>query len=348
MEKDPKRFSRSKKLSKSIDFQRVVTQQELHATGLQGFIDRLKAALGFRTQGEKQAKRLAGRIQDLYTTADSVLEQLVRIESSLKASLDSELFSYVHNVMHPLIDEAKRIKNVMKMKGTPSEQARIFEKYTQWVEKAKLWVRLSQKNQAPNQIEAAVVTFVMNEVNNLIDRDIQVISDYQEHLLKMEHISREDERRLRYLLLPLLAKHVIAIVSLKQTNPAMRIELSHMAEWKKQIDQKRQRHFEAALQDIDRVLERLTLTIPSNEEHEHLVEILSQIAYLEEELPQLLHDIKSKANGDESRQAYLSTLDSLERETHNINLDLRLTPDLVERLEDIYSMIEEARKFLKN
>lgn len=315
------------------------------ASMLNRFVDRIRTTFQ-KFQGKPAEHHLIGRIQDLQNTANSVLNQLSTIKDELRNEIDPEIFSYVEMVLEPIIKEVSRLhKSMEQSSGSVTHQAKTYQRYSQWIDKAKLWVQICSKANNKEALVKAIIRYTVDEFLELIDRDIQVINDYQEHMLDALAVDDEEKIALAQRLETYLDPYLKGLNQLKFK--PRDLTLQEIALWKAQVDKRREKYFDAALHSIDKVINSTIPDTSGPEEHEHLVEILSQIIYLEHEAPNLYDEIFMAADiNSEQRKIFESRIMMLEQEIHQLNLDLRLTPDLIDRLQIISDMLDQARNKL--
>ncbi len=310
---------------------------------LNRFVDRIRSTFQ-RFQNKPQHDfQLAGRIHDLQSTADSVLKQLRKIKEDLKNEIEPDIFFYVEQVVDPIIKEVSRLHKSIEQPGSVMHQAKTFQRYSQWIEKAKLWVQICSKVNDKDAIVKGIIRYTVDDFLEVIDRDIQVINDYQEHMLDALAVEDEEKIALAQRLELRLDPYLRGLNALRFK--PRDLPLQEIALWKAQVDKRREKYFDAALHAIDKVINEIIPDTSGQEEHEHLVDVLSQIAYLEHEAP-MLYDEIYMANNPTQEQIHIfeSRFTVLEQEVHQLNLDLRLTPDLIDRLQVISEMLEQARK----
>lgn len=317
-------------------------------TMLDRFVERIRSGFQFFQPKVSESQiSLSGRIQDLQKTAVTILQQLITIKEELKNAVDSELFTFVEAVVNPLIRDVERIQKSVEEEGSIVKQAQAFKRYNEWIEKAKTWVQVCSKPGDPKRISRAVIRLTIDEFLEVIDRDLQVIHGYTEHMI--DNLSLDDEDKI-HLVQELNFKLDPYIQSLKilKTRP-MELHLSHIQEWKIKVDKRREKYFDGALHAIDKIIAEMNPNANSEEEHEHLVDVITQIVYLEEEVPQLCEEIFQIDSKDSfQKEILLVRLSSLQKEFHNLNLDLRLTPELIDRLQIVVEMLEKAQNLLSN
>lgn len=312
---------------------------------LNRFVDRIRSTFQKFQNKPQQDSHLAGRIHDLQTTANSVLKQLRVIKDELKNEIEPEIFSYVEEVVDPIIKEVSRLHKSMEQPGSIMHQAKTYQRYSQWIEKAKLWIQICSKVNDKEAILKAIIRYTVDDFLEVINRDMQVINDYQEHMLEALAVDEDEKIALAQRLELRLDPYLRGLNDLR-TKPR-ELPLQDIALWKAQVDKRREKYFDGALHAIDKVINDTIPDTSGEEEHEHLVDVFSQIIYLEHEAPSLYDEIYlAKSPTPEEMNIFESRLTMLEEEVHQLNLDLRLTPDLIDRLQVIAEMLDQARKKL--
>lgn len=305
---------------------------------LERFVQRVRTSFLFLQNKPQSDIQLAGRIQDLHKTAASVQHQLRTIKEHLKEEVDSEFFLFVEAIIDPMIKDLSRIKKSMDEPGSITQQAQVFKRYSQWIEKAKVWIHLCSKTNDKEAILRSVVNLTIEEFLEVINRDLQVIQDYQEHVLDNLASTEEERINITDQFESKLAPYVKSLIDLKKRPQDLPVK--EIKQWKAKVDKRREKYFDGALHAIDKLVALINPSATSEEEHDHLVEILSQIAYLEKEIPALNREVITADLSDEFQKQILeSRFLSLEEEVHKLNLDLRLTPDLIDRLQALTDIL---------
>lgn len=314
-------------------------------TILNRFFERIRSTFTKFQNKTPSDAQLTGRIQDLQKTASSVLKQLIIIKEDLKKDVDLVVFSYVEDVIDSIIKEVSRLHKSIEQPGSVMQQAKAYQRYSQWVEKAKLWVQICAKGGDKDAIVKAIIRYTVDDFLEVIDRDIQVINDYQEHMLDALAVDEDEKIVLAQRLEVRLDPYLKGLNSLRFKPKDL--PLQEIAWWKSQVDKRREKYFDGALHAIDKIINQTIPDASSHENHEHLVEVLSQVIYLEHQVPTLYDSIYLAKNPtQEEIREFESQLNLLEQEIHQLNLDLRLTPDLIDRLQVVAEMLEFARKKL--
>jgi hypothetical protein len=311
-------------------------------TILARFVDRIRSTFQRFQNKPLQEHPLVGRIQDLQSKASAVLIQLQAIKNELHKEIDAEAFVYIEAVIDPLIKEVSRLHKSIEQPRSVLHQAKTYQRYSQWVEKAKLWIQICSKTTDKEALFKAVIRYTIDEFLEVIDRDVQVITDYQEHMLEALSIDEEEKIDLAQRLEVRLQSYLHALNALR-VKPE-NLPLKEIAVWKAQVDKRREKYFDAALHAIDKIVNQSLPDSRDEEENEDLKDALIQIAYLEKHIPPWYDEINLAETLTFTQKAdFKSQLELWEQKIHRLNLDLRLTPELIERLKTLNEIIHYAQ-----
>lgn len=317
-----------------------------------GLFNKIKEFLPFFKKESQADHKLTGRIHaELQQDAHLMIEQLKSLKENLKKELDSQdeahLWNSVEAVVNPLLREFGEIeKKLMSKEDSAEKKNSTIKSYNAWIEKAKLWVALSSKPNDREGIIKAVVQHSMHISDMFIDRDLKTLKEYRMHEINSLDIESEELAMMARKIDAELAPHVNSLHSLKHSKP-VDLKLEHLQEWKSNIDELREKHYNNALHVIDDAINTLMPTLPEKEEeHEHLKDIFKLVAYLEVEVPMFLSEAEKLDLSDKEHIFIMEEHGNyLEEEVHNLNRDLRLTPELADRVQELILGITKAKKY---
>ena len=296
---------------------------------------------------KKEDSKLAGRIRELNKNASEVLKVLNTVREDLKNEVDNELYTFVESVMNPMIRDVERVQKIVKTEGALHHKMDAFNKYNKWIDKAKMWVQICSTAKNKNAISQAVVNHTISDFVALIDRDLQLIEDYQEHLLDDIEVSEDEKNILRDEIIYGLKPHVKRMMALK--NHPKGITLENLNHWKDNADKRRERYFDAILHLIDsKVNEANPSKVDNKEEHGILIGTLEQISYLEMEIPLLAEKIEANPVDPFEIEVSMQQLQALEDEVRDLYLDMRMPPAVIERLQHLKELLAKTFSKIKN
>lgn len=308
-------------------------------------IDRIKSSFG----SPKDAKPapLQGRIHEKDSKlADRVLDRFLTVAQKMETKLDSELVSHVQAAMELITRDFRRIqKKVVNVSGEESEKV-----YNNWMVKAKRWIELDTKLHDRAAIIDTVMKQLFLDLDELIDQDLQVIFDYEAHILADLSVTQEEKSKLEQIILAKLAPHTQALIKLKE-HP-YNLELYKVAEWKEEVDLRRQKHFEKALHAIDAIIANLSPSTQFEEEeepNEAVKAITSELELFHQACAGLLNSAqKLDANDENGKKNLRPTLMLLQQQAHHLNANLHLTHKLFDRLQIIQSELEQIEALIES
>ncbi len=291
----------------------------------------------FRTYFDAQAQveaNLAGRIHELHTNTLQALQELETIKAELSKKINPDLYAYVEAVMDPMLNDLKRIHDSVNNDNHQTAPYNIVQKYTQWIDRARLWVQLYAKAKDSQDIAKAVVKYAINQIISLIERDIKVINEYEEQRLSNLKIVPEGKLVLKQSIENALENTLASLQSLKKAPESLIIEKVDI--WKKECDAKRMHYFNEALHAIDQIVDEFVpLASPETHYDEHgILEVANQIINLEEELLAIQQQLENANTGSIKQKTALQLrLSALKDRLDSLESDMHISPELNRRLE---------------
>ncbi len=278
----------------------------------------------FQKKGEQDIQ-LIGRIQELNRTSKEVLQELVAIKGELQIQVDPLLFSHIESVVDPLIRDISKIQATLDNEKSPAQQVHVLKRYNQWIEKARAWIKLKNHNSDDKiKIIDAVMNHLFADFLERIERDLQVIRDYQHHMLENLAIEGQEVDGIRAEIEKKVEPYLNSLHSLKQI--PNHLSVKNLPKWKENVDRRRQKYFDGALFAIDRIVQSHQPESPVAEEHGHLVEIFTHIAQLEEQLPQLHDEAVEATSPDLYDEERIAVIESRLGEFEETNRDAQYGP----------------------
>lgn len=320
----------------------------------QGIFDRIKAKFPRFRRTDSPEATLAGRIHaQLQRDAHQTLAQLQALKETIRSELeghdDSHLWISFEAVVNPLLRDYEQIEKKLRVQPSDIEsKTSALQCYNAWIDKAKLWVALSSHPHDRTTIMRAVVEHTMHVSDLIIDRDLKTLQDYVLHEVMTLGLDPNATTLLNARLDSELAEHIAGLTALKHNKPDD-LQIEHLQAWKAKVDEARDLHYNAALQVIDHILSSVAPVPLKEEVQEHLKEFFNRLAFLEEEIPLLIYQWEhSDPTNAEQRRSLEDTHLYLEITLHQMNQDLRLTPELAKRVIDLMESLNEAKKLFRD
>ena len=246
-------------------------------TAFSRFIQKVGQIFNRSQQGNRN--QLSGRIKEMQTMADSVLKELLDFKKRIEKSIDPNLYSLVAAIVDPLVKEARRVPYGIDNMDNTAHQVKVFSRYVDSIEKAKIWVEIGKSNTQQENLEQALVQQTAGEFLLRIDRDIQVIQDYLSLALSSFEMSPGLEIEIKEKLMPDLSPKILALRQLK-TVPKQ-FSLDSFLQWRSHSDHSREEIFDMALYIIDEFSNEFLPSPTKEKESEHVETLLSDLNVLE-------------------------------------------------------------------
>lgn len=217
-------------------------------------------------------------------------------------------------LLENLLTDAEQLKDELDHKLEHLDQTTPEE----WMEEAKHWARLYNKWHDRSALVGKILEVVADRTKHLIDKDIQVIQDYQTQLLA--HIPQESEtfRNLEDRLTHAIAEPLKQLISLRN-QPREHTSLQQASEWVSNLQQQRESYFDQLLMKIDHVIKDVVYKEDSIDLSAFL-EAESEIIFMERELHHINLDLSHIQLEEESeRQFVLARLEGLLDHVDEVN-----------------------------
>ncbi|HRD54876.1 MAG TPA: hypothetical protein PLC42_00615, partial [Parachlamydiaceae bacterium] len=179
-------------------------RKQKEASLINQFISNIKKIFNFsdvQKEKEKEQKKLLGRIHELNKNAADVLKVLNIVRDDLKNEVDEDLYEFVKLVMNPMIRDISRIQKIVKKEGAMQVSSQhkdsAFNQYNQWIDRARLWVEVCSVSKNKDAISEAIIKHTFTDFIHAIERDLQLIEDYQQHILEGADLGLDEKRKLQ-------------------------------------------------------------------------------------------------------------------------------------------------------
>jgi hypothetical protein len=327
-----------------------LTKQKNERTLIDSFIVKIKDVFKFikpkEKELEKEDRKLAGRIQELNKNAADVLKVLNTVRKDLKSEVDDELYMFVESVMNPMIRDVEKVQKIATNNVSAHQKMDAFNKYNEWIDKAKLWVQVCSTAKNKDAITKAVIKHTVDDFNAMIERDLQLIEDYQQHLLYEIVMDDEQKLQIKDEIELGLKPYVKSLLGLKK--PPKGVNLDNLNQWKDNADKRRDRYFNAILQLIDGKINEINPANDQKEEHGDLMGTLEQISYLEMEIPLLAEKFDQEGIDPFEIEVSIQQLLALEEEVDELYLDISMPQKIIDRLQHLRdSLVKISNKIKK-
>lgn len=288
---------------------------------------------------------LNGRIRELKTIADTLLFELLDLKKQLQKIVEPELYSATLQLLDPLIKEAGKAPPMIERKDNTAKQVKVFSRYVDSIEKAKIWLAIGKMSNNKEALEQALIQQIANEFLARIDRDIRVVQDYLNHALSSLEMSEGLRNELKKKLIPGLSEKLLELYKLKKQPSDLSLK-SFMA-WRAHSDRDREIFFGAALHIIDSFSDEFLPCLPKERKNADLEEMEEKVHALEEHINIIAFEVgnKEQLNDLQRKNLYLS-IERLESEAHQLNANLHLSYENSKKIETYLEVLSSLREDL--
>lgn len=310
-----------------------------------GVFDLIKGFLPFFGAAREEQRSLTGRIHaQLKQDAEAMLLQLKTLKEDLRKQFDNEedchLWQSFEAVLNPLLREYHLIERQLNDPSDDKHEHKV-RYINDWIDRAKIWVLICSKPANRESMIQAVIEHTHRLLDTILDRDLKMIQDYKEHELQLLGLGEEACGVVRNRLDRDLSPIIHGLLQIKGNRKRI-FELQTLMQWKLQTDEERSHLFNTALQKVDSIVNTAMPFTPLEEEQEHLKDLINRIIYLENESQLLLAQLDN--NAEQSQNMFQASLALFEEAVHQVHHDLRLTPELIERVQYLIQQLAILRK----
>lgn len=228
---------------------------------------------------------LLSRLQDLKGTASAIIDQFQVQKKIILQRFDNWVMPIAQDVLDGLLQDAKHLKDKLDDKLLHLDQTTPEE----WDAEAKHWAQLYSKWNDRGGLINRILEVIADRTAHLIDKDIQVIKDYQSQSLS--HLSQETEtlRNVEERLTHAIEEPLKQLMSLR-IQAQEHTSLQQASEWVAKLQEQRESCFNQLLMKIDHVMKDV-VNLEESKDWTIAVEVEGEIVFMERELHHINKDL---------------------------------------------------------
>ncbi len=257
---------------------------------------------------------LLRRFQDLRTSALTIITQLNAQKPTILGRFDLLLAPIAKDVLDRLLHDAEQLSYTLNDKIEQMQHNDPLD----WKEYAKCWVQIYVTWNDRKALVDKVLELVSSRTSQLIDKDIQVIHDYQTQSLA--HLSKESEafRNLEMRLARATEGPLKQLFALRE-QPQQHNSLKQASEWVANLQEQRESYFDQLLMKIDLIVKDV-VQIDHEDDLTSFSEQEAEIVFMERELHNVQTILpKIDKQQEEDVQFIAARLDSLLDHANELN-----------------------------
>lgn len=204
----------------------------------------------FPNEADNKKEYLQVKAEELEKNADAVLVELHEIKEDLKREVDAEHMIYVEAVVFPIIQRISGIQKAIKERCEKNVENPQFDE--EWIVQSESYVNtFSTKMKDRDEIVTTVIKGIIKASNIRIERDIDLLKNYQEQRLELVS-SKSEQMELRGIFNERVHDHIAKLEAMKKKPEILKNQSreQQFSILRKDVDE-RQTHLENALHAID-------------------------------------------------------------------------------------------------
>jgi hypothetical protein len=242
---------------------------------------------------------LFNHLQDLKMTASTIINQFVEQKKFILQRFDNWIMPIAKEVLDGLLQDAEQLKQKLNEKLDHLDQTTPDE----WAEQANHWTHLYTIWHDRDALIERILEVVADRTQYLIDKDIQVISDYQTqslaHLPQESEVFKNVEERLSHA----IEEPLKQLMTLRNV-PKEHTSLQQASEWIAKLQEQRESYFDQLLMKIDYVIKDV-VHIEEKKDWASFLEIEGEIIFMEREFEHIHTDLSHFQLEEESEKQFM-------------------------------------------
>lgn len=249
---------------------------------------------------------LTKHLEDLRVLCSQIIEQFNEQKRVILRRFDHSIIPIATIILDSLIKDAEHLKMMFYAKLDRLDLVTIDE----WQNEVLLWEALYLQWSDRKSLIVKILKNIAAHANYLIDRDIQIVKDYQTQSLKgvskESHSLGDLEKRLAKAVEGPL-KELIAL----RNQPKDYFSIQQVSEWMIKVHAERENYFDQLLMKIDYVMKDVVY-VEDIEDWTLFLEVEGEVVFMETEFDQINEDLSQMRFMEESdRQFILGRLEGL-------------------------------------
>lgn len=239
---------------------------------------------------------LLNRLQQLKGNAAKIVQQFHEQKKVLLKRFDPWIMPIAKEVLEGFVQDAVELQENLNNKLVSLEQTSADE----WNNEAKEWEQLCSRWNDKKGLVDKILAVVTDRTKEWIDKDMQVIQDYQSQTLAHLPKESEDFKTIEERLKQATAEPIKQLMTLRD-HSAVPASLQQASEWVAKLQEKRESTFDQLLMKIDHV----TQEVVQPEERGDL-EAEGELIFMERELEHISEDFSQMDSENESEKQFIA------------------------------------------
>lgn len=275
-------------------------------------------------------------IQELESRASEIIDQFEAQKKNVAQYFDRWLIPVALDILDALLSDSQQLKECLQEKIDRADQVTAQE----WEEEAREWARLYSRWNGGKAMTAGVLEAVVDKTTHLINKDIQVIRDYQTQSLSQLPQESEGFRNVEKRLERAIESPMKQLMSLR-SEAEEHTSLEQALSWVANLQERREDYFDQLLMKIDLVMKDLVEIEEDSNDWVTNLEMEWELVFMESELRNIEeHWVSGSFDKEENKEFLFERLKGLSE--HMMELSVQRIPSrLHARIDEIEAAIVE-------
>jgi hypothetical protein len=293
-------------------------------------------------QAAENPRIILDHFQDLTECIVAYLQHFKNDKQRILARFDNLLQPLATEILDEMIKEADQLKTELEISLSSLDHTQTID----WNNQANACVRLFYRWNDPKELNKRILKLVSDKTEQLIDKDLKLIHEYQIQYLSKVDGQSSNLKNLESRLAKAIEEPLKNLVQLK-TNVKQTESLQQASEWISKLDSEREGWFDQLLMKIDSSVKDLVL--PDEEiSSETLRELENEMHFVEHELAHI-HQLLPKLDKNDEKEFYFTEVRLEGLKEHLEQFDsLTLPPLTRNRLEKLFNNITTTFNQISN
>lgn len=275
-------------------------------------------------------------IQELESRASEIIDQFEVQKKNVTQHFDHWIIPAALDILDGLLFDSQELKKKLQKKVGCADQVTAKE----WEEEARRWAYLYSRWNGGKAMTAGVLEAVVDKTTHLINKDIQVIQDYQTQSLSQLSPESDGFRNVEKRLERAIEGPMKQLMSLR-SEAEEHTSLEQALDWAANLQERREEYFDQLLIKIDQVMKDLVEVEEDSNDSVTNLEIEWELVFMESELSNIEeHWVAGSFDKEENKEFLFERLKGLSEHMMGLSVQ-RLPSRLHARINEVEAAIIE-------
>jgi hypothetical protein len=281
---------------------------------------------------------------DIKSLVNQVIKEFYQEEATLLEKFDLSILPLAKEVLALMLSEAEQARITLHALLDHESKRK---KPSDWNVEADRWQKIYAKWHDRKAIASMILEKVEARTKYLIDKDIQMIVDYQQQSISHLGLEKENFQKIKKKLTNAIQEPMRELVDLTK-HPKNYTSVQEASRWIAELDEVRESYFDQLLMKIDNVMKELVKhELEEKDDSDLFIDVSSELIFIENELTQIDQEMQNIPSFlEEDKRFYLERLESMLDHLHEWNQ--KTFPNRIKkRIDALLESVSHSLLFLK-